>query len=169
MVIKSHRITNRPNDPIDGYFWRPLVTSNSISAYPTYWTYVPPMVVWLKKITDKANGNCASYYKSGWWFDACFAANLNGKYYHGSYDGQLIRDGIYWGKWSPLRDEVPKCNLHFALSILNKTQHVFLSEIQPHVISICRYENSTSRFLNYDWFWESRQCKSSRRCKKLKL
>jgi hypothetical protein len=52
-----------------------------------------------------ANGNCASYYKSGWWFDACFAANLNGKYYHGSYDGQLIRDGIYWGKWSPLRDE----------------------------------------------------------------
>ena len=109
MVIKSHRITNRPNDPIDGYFWRPLVISNSISAYPTYWTYVPPMVVWLKKITDKANGNCASYYKSGWWFDACFAANLNGKYYHGSYDGQLIRDGIYWGKWSPLRDEVPKC------------------------------------------------------------
>ena len=62
----------------------------------------------------KANGNCASYYKSGWWFDACFAANLNGKYYHGSYDGQLIRDGIYWGKWSPLRDEVRSKKIGFS-------------------------------------------------------
>ena len=41
-------------------------------------------------------------------------------------------------------------------------------EIQPHVISIRRYENSTSRFFDNDWFWESRQCQSSRRCKKLK-
>ncbi|XP_062990269.1 fibroleukin [Elgaria multicarinata webbii] len=43
------------------------------------------------------SGNCGSYYGSGWWFDACFAANLNGKYYHKKYKG--IRNGIYWDSW----------------------------------------------------------------------
>ena len=48
-------------------------------------------------------GNCAYYYKSGWWFSRCFAANLNGKYYHGSYSHETIRDGIYWGRWPHLK------------------------------------------------------------------
>ncbi|KAG7281878.1 hypothetical protein CRUP_031127 [Coryphaenoides rupestris] len=30
------------------------------------------------------SGNCGVYYSSGWWFDSCLAANLNGKYYVGS-------------------------------------------------------------------------------------
>ncbi|XP_026167647.1 uncharacterized protein LOC113133214 [Mastacembelus armatus] len=43
------------------------------------------------------SGNCGAYYSSGWWFDACMAANLNGKYYAKRYKG--IRDGIFWGTW----------------------------------------------------------------------
>ncbi|XP_029953033.1 fibrinogen alpha chain-like [Salarias fasciatus] len=43
------------------------------------------------------SGNCGAYYSSGWWFDACMAANLNGRYYEGSYKG--VRDGIFWGTW----------------------------------------------------------------------
>ncbi|KAK2858014.1 hypothetical protein Q7C36_005933 [Tachysurus vachellii] len=49
-----------------------------------------------------AAGNCAQYYGSGWWFDSCLAANLNGRYYHGRYSG--ITDGIYWGTWYILTD-----------------------------------------------------------------
>ncbi|XP_062400488.1 fibroleukin [Sardina pilchardus] len=47
-------------------------------------------------------GNCARYYGAGWWFDACLAANLNGRYYHGRYSG--LTDGIYWGSWYILTD-----------------------------------------------------------------
>nr|XP_031535446.1 fibroleukin [Vicugna pacos] len=43
------------------------------------------------------SGNCGRYYSSGWWFDACLSANLNGKYYHQKYRG--VRNGIFWGTW----------------------------------------------------------------------
>lgn len=43
------------------------------------------------------SGNCGLYYSSGWWFDACLSANLNGKYYHQRYKG--VRNGIFWGTW----------------------------------------------------------------------
>ncbi|XP_029472891.1 fibroleukin [Rhinatrema bivittatum] len=50
------------------------------------------------KDNDKyPSGNCGAYYSSGWWFDACLSANLNGKYYHKDYKG--IRNGIFWGTW----------------------------------------------------------------------
>eukprot|EP00066_Takifugu_rubripes_P016277 XP_011605543.1 PREDICTED: fibroleukin-like [Takifugu rubripes] len=49
------------------------------------------------------SGNCAAYYSSGWWFDACMAANLNGRYYTGRYKG--VRDGIYWGTWHNISSE----------------------------------------------------------------
>nr|XP_033490323.1 cell surface glycoprotein 1-like [Epinephelus lanceolatus] len=49
------------------------------------------------------SGNCGAYYSSGWWFDACLAANLNGKYYAGRYKG--VRDGIYWGTWHNISTE----------------------------------------------------------------
>ncbi|XP_062855221.1 fibrinogen-like 2a [Trichomycterus rosablanca] len=48
-------------------------------------------------------GNCGSYYGSGWWFNACMSANLNGKYYHKKYTGK--RDGIYWGTWHNISRE----------------------------------------------------------------
>ena len=63
-----------------------------------------------------AAGNCAFYYKSGWWFDSCFAANLNGKYYQSSYNGNGIRDGIYWGKWKELRDKESQNHTSFKVS-----------------------------------------------------
>ncbi|KAM7414381.1 hypothetical protein PAMA_019276 [Pampus argenteus] len=49
------------------------------------------------------SGNCGAYYSSGWWFDACLSANLNGKYYVRSYKG--IRDGIFWGTWHNILTE----------------------------------------------------------------
>ncbi|KAG8439968.1 hypothetical protein GDO86_005946 [Hymenochirus boettgeri] len=49
------------------------------------------------------SGNCGSYYNSGWWFDACMSANLNGKYYKQDYKG--VRDGIFWGTWPGVSDE----------------------------------------------------------------
>ncbi|XP_053175909.1 fibroleukin-like [Scomber japonicus] len=49
------------------------------------------------------SGNCGAYYSSGWWFDACMAANLNGRYYTGRYKG--IRDGIFWGTWHNISTE----------------------------------------------------------------
>ncbi|XP_070686645.1 fibroleukin-like [Pempheris klunzingeri] len=49
------------------------------------------------------SGNCGAYYSSGWWFDACMAANLNGRYYVGTYKG--VRDGIYWGTWHSISTE----------------------------------------------------------------
>ncbi|XP_039988838.1 proteoglycan 4-like isoform X1 [Xiphias gladius] len=49
------------------------------------------------------SGNCGAYYSSGWWFDACMAANLNGRYYRGRYSG--VRDGIFWGTWHNISTE----------------------------------------------------------------
>ncbi|XP_056429456.1 fibroleukin [Hyla sarda] len=52
------------------------------------------------------SGNCGAYYGSGWWFDACMSANLNGKYYEKEYKG--VRNGIFWGTWPGVSEE----NLH---------------------------------------------------------
>ncbi|KAG8539131.1 hypothetical protein GDO81_021367 [Engystomops pustulosus] len=49
------------------------------------------------------SGNCGTYYGSGWWFDTCLAANLNGKYHKGRYSG--VTNGIYWGTWYILTDK----------------------------------------------------------------
>ncbi|XP_053572507.1 fibroleukin [Bombina bombina] len=49
------------------------------------------------------SGNCGAYYSSGWWFDACMSANLNGKYYEKDYKG--VRNGIFWGTWNGVADE----------------------------------------------------------------
>ncbi|XP_061750183.1 uncharacterized protein LOC133549083 [Nerophis ophidion] len=54
------------------------------------------------------SGNCGAYYSSGWWFDACMAANLNGRYYLGKYKG--VRDGIYWGTWHNISTELYPTN-----------------------------------------------------------
>ncbi|XP_078731276.1 fibroleukin-like [Lampetra fluviatilis] len=51
-----------------------------------------------------AAGSCAAYYAAGWWFDACFAANLNGRYYRGGRYRGAITDGIFWGTWYLLSD-----------------------------------------------------------------
>ncbi|XP_068132312.1 fibroleukin [Hyperolius riggenbachi] len=49
------------------------------------------------------SGNCGTYYSSGWWFDACMSANLNGKYYKNEYKG--VRNGIFWGTWKGVNEE----------------------------------------------------------------
>ncbi|KAM4701759.1 fibrinogen-like protein 1 [Discoglossus pictus] len=48
------------------------------------------------------NGNCAQENKSGWWFNRCHTANLNGVYYrNGNYSGE-DDNGIVWSTWHGL-------------------------------------------------------------------
>ncbi|XP_028306586.1 fibrinogen-like 2a [Gouania willdenowi] len=58
------------------------------------------------------SGNCGAYYSSGWWFDACMSANLNGKYYHKRYKG--VRNGIFWGTWHNMSNEYYPTNYRQA-------------------------------------------------------
>lgn len=58
------------------------------------------------------SGNCGAYYSSGWWFDACMSANLNGKYYHKRYKG--VRNGIFWGTWHNMSSEAYPTNYRQA-------------------------------------------------------
>lgn len=58
------------------------------------------------------SGNCGAYYGSGWWFDACMSANLNGKYYKSKYKGK--RDGIFWSTWHNLTSEYYPTNYRQA-------------------------------------------------------
>ncbi|CAL8318557.1 unnamed protein product [Lota lota] len=58
------------------------------------------------------SGNCGAYYSSGWWFDACMSANLNGKYYHKRYKG--VRNGIFWGTWHNISSEYYPTNYRQA-------------------------------------------------------
>ena len=44
---------------------------------------------------DKSGGDCASTYEGAWWFDNCFKAHLNGKYYYGGDQGGYGH-GIQW-------------------------------------------------------------------------
>ncbi|XP_066279362.1 angiopoietin-related protein 7-like isoform X1 [Branchiostoma lanceolatum] len=50
---------------------------------------------------DNSLDSCARLYKGGWWYNSCYNANLNGKYYSTggqAYDSDL-QDGIEWFTW----------------------------------------------------------------------
>ncbi|ELK08856.1 Fibrinogen-like protein 1 [Pteropus alecto] len=47
---------------------------------------------------DNYEGNCAEEEQSGWWFNRCHSANLNGLYYPGSYRAKTD-NGIVWHTW----------------------------------------------------------------------
>ncbi|GFN76719.1 angiopoietin-related protein 1 [Plakobranchus ocellatus] len=41
--------------------------------------------------------SCAQHYQGAWWFNNCFEAHLNGKYYtKGFHKNYFQRDGIQW-------------------------------------------------------------------------
>jgi len=49
--------------------------------------------------------NCAQQDRSGWWFNSCSAANLNGFYHGGKYSAEETRtgefdDGVLWNTWT---------------------------------------------------------------------
>ncbi|XP_040887567.1 fibrinogen alpha chain [Toxotes jaculatrix] len=59
---------------------------------------------------DRDNDNwaesCAGIYGSGWWFNSCQAANLNGIYYKGKYDPREnkpyeVENGVVWVTYKP--------------------------------------------------------------------
>ena len=39
-------------------------------------------------------GNCADWYVGGWWYNNCYAANLNGESRHGD-----PMNGVYWSSY----------------------------------------------------------------------
>lgn len=47
---------------------------------------------------DQTSRNCATDYKGGWWFNSCFACNLNGVYHVGYYSHKqsAFSDGVVW-------------------------------------------------------------------------
>uniref|UniRef100_A0A2K6MJ35 Fibrinogen-like protein 1 n=1 Tax=Rhinopithecus bieti TaxID=61621 RepID=A0A2K6MJ35_RHIBE len=47
---------------------------------------------------DNYDGNCAEEDQSGWWFNRCHSANLNGLYYSGPYTAKTD-NGIVWYTW----------------------------------------------------------------------
>merc|ERR1712137_5941 len=54
---------------------------------------------------DKARASCASQDRSGWWFNNCSAANLNGIFHGGKYSQKdtatgEFDDGILWNSWT---------------------------------------------------------------------
>ncbi|KAM9327153.1 fibrinogen-like protein 1 [Gastrophryne carolinensis] len=69
------------------------------------------------------SGNCGMYYGSGWWFDTCLAANLNGKYHKGRYTG--VTSGIYWGTWYILTDK--RTNQKYSFKKVEMKTRIFNS------------------------------------------
>ncbi|XP_042561538.1 fibroleukin-like [Clupea harengus] len=63
------------------------------------------------------SGNCGAYYSSGWWFDSCMSANLNGKYYKTRYKG--VRNGIFWGTWPNISREHYPTNYRHAFKTVS--------------------------------------------------
>ncbi|XP_008570604.1 PREDICTED: fibrinogen-like protein 1 [Galeopterus variegatus] len=47
---------------------------------------------------DNYKGNCAAEDQSGWWFNRCHSANLNGLYYRGPYVADTD-NGVVWYTW----------------------------------------------------------------------
>ncbi|KAL3860366.1 hypothetical protein ACJMK2_010502 [Sinanodonta woodiana] len=48
---------------------------------------------------DTYYGNCAQTYGSGWWHNACWAGDLNGKFYNAGPYTSAIHNGIEWYPW----------------------------------------------------------------------
>nr|XP_020645672.1 fibroleukin [Pogona vitticeps] len=79
-------------------------TAGDALHYNKYYNHDQKFFTTPDKDNDRyPSGNCGAYYSSGWWFDACLAANLNGKYYHKKYKG--VRNGIFWGTWHGVSDD----------------------------------------------------------------
>lgn len=47
---------------------------------------------------DRYERNCAEEDKSGWWFNRCHSANVNGIYHRGAYSSKTD-DGVVWYTW----------------------------------------------------------------------
>ena len=65
-------------------------------------------------VDGSESGNCAVWLYSGWWFNACHRANLNGRYKNqlDAVDGQRDQ-GIQWTTWKGFNYSLMKTEMKF--------------------------------------------------------
>ena len=55
--------------------------------------------------------NCAVTYHGAWWYKACHASNLNGKYYNGPH--KSYADGVDWYHWKGHHESLKTTEMKF--------------------------------------------------------
>ena len=59
----------------------------------------------------KTGKNCAQLWHGAWWYRACHACNLNGRYYNESFSATDIGDSIHWETWKGDRRPLKKTEM----------------------------------------------------------
>ena len=59
----------------------------------------------------KDKENCAVQYHGAWWYNACHASNLNGKYYNGVHKSNA--DGVNWVLWKGSHESLKTTEMKF--------------------------------------------------------
>ena len=69
---------------------------------------------------------CAESYRGGWWYGACYWANLNGRYYNGGqYTPSPKVDGVVWYHWkNTFSYSLQKTEMKFRVWVVYNTSEM---------------------------------------------